>query len=205
MSGIGADEIFYGYDNARKQLIFSDIIKFVDILPNTFLQILEKICSKSSDLKLLFELARVKNNNRKGYLYQKEALQKGFLNFNYSLLLDFWAQKVNTKNYIDVSNWLGLIIENAHSITISSDLPPMMYGIEARAPFLDVNVVELAFRIDAHKKVGKSINGQNRNKLILKQAFEKIIPNEILYASKKGFGYGIQVGRQEENLFFKKG
>lgn len=205
MSGIGADEIFYGYDNSRKQLIFSDIIKFVEILPNTFLQILEKICSKSNDLKLLFELARVKNNNRKGYLYQKEALQKGFLNFNYNLLLDFWSQKVNTKNYIDVSNWLGLIIENAHSITISADLPPMMYGIEARAPFLDVNVVELAFRIDAHKKVGKSINGQNRNKFILKQAFEKIIPNEILYASKKGFGYGIQVGRQEENLFFKKG
>ena len=205
MSGIGADEIFYGYDNVKKQLLFSDIIKFVEILPNSFLRILEKICSKSEDLRLLFELARVKNKNRKGYLYQKEALQKGFLNFDYSYLLDFWAQKVNTKSYIDMSNWLGLISENAHSITISSDLPPMMYGIEARAPFLDVNVIELGFKINAHKKVGKNISGQNTNKLILKQAFEEILPNEILYASKKGFGYGIQLGRQEEKLFFKKG
>ena len=104
-----------------------------------------------------------------------------------------------------MSNWLGLISENAHSITISSDLPPMMYGIEARAPFLDVNVIELGFKINAHKKVGKNISGQNTNKLILKQAFEEILPNEILYASKKGFGYGIQLGRQEEKLFFKKG
>lgn len=30
------------------------------------------------------------------------------------------------------------------------------------------------------------------NKLILKQAFEGLLPDNILYASKKGFGYGIK-------------
>ncbi|MEA2017155.1 MAG: asparagine synthase C-terminal domain-containing protein, partial [Campylobacterota bacterium] len=85
----------------------------------------------------------------------------------------------------------GLMSENAHSITISTDLPPMMYSIEARAPFLDHRVIEMAFKIDAHRKIAKK-DGRANNKLILKQAFEELLPDEILYASKKGFGYGIK-------------
>jgi len=49
----------------------------------------------------------------------------------------------------------------------------------------------MAFKIDAHRKIAKK-DGRSNNKLILKQAFEGLIPNDILYASKKGFGYGIE-------------
>ena len=201
MTGIGADEIFYGYDGMYKQLLFSDIVKFLEILPNKFLKLFEKIFSFNNELKLLFELAQIENLKRKGYLYQKEALQKGFTDFNYNTLLDYWAFKVKTKNYIDVSNWLGLITENAHSITISSDLPAMMFSIETRAPFLDYRVVELAFKIDAHRKV-KKIKNKEINKFILKKAFEGLIPENILYGKKKGFGYGIQNNTNEEKIFF---
>lgn len=191
MSGIGADEIFYGYDGANKQLFFSDIVKMIEFLPNAVLKTFEKIFSKQKDLKLLFELAQKENLKRKGYLYSQEAKQKGLNNYNYSTLIDFWAEKINTNNYIDVSNWIGLMSENTHSITISADLPSMMYSIEARAPFLDYRVIEMAFKIDAHRKIAKK-DGRSNNKLILKQAFEGLIPNDILYASKKGFGYGIE-------------
>lgn len=202
MSGIGADEIFYGYDGMIKQLLFSDIVKIVELLPNSFLKTFEKIFSFSADMKLMFELAQMENYKRKGYLYSKEAEKKGLSNFNYSTLIDFWAEKIKTKNYIDSSNWIGLMSENAHSITISTDLPPMMYSIEARAPFLDYRVIEMAFKIDAHRKISKK-NGYEINKLILKQAFECLLPKDILYAKKKGFGYGIQTGTSEEKEFFK--
>jgi len=190
MSGIGADEIFYGYDGANKQLLFSDIVKMIEILPNVLLKTFEKIFSVSSNLKLMFELAQKENLKRKGYLYSKEATEKGIDNFDYSTLIDFWAKKIKTNNYIDVSNWIGLITENAHSITISTDLPSMIYSIETRAPFLDYRVIELAFKIDAHRKISKK-DGKANNKLILKQTFEGLIPKDILYAKKKGFGYGI--------------
>jgi len=193
MSGIGADEIFYGYDGANKQLFFSDIVKMIEFLPNSLLKTFEKIFSFNKELKLLFELAMRKNNKRKGYLYQKEAQKKGYFRYNFNNLIDFWAEKVKTNNYIDISNWIALISENAHSVTISTDLPPMMYSIEARAPFLDYRVIELAFKIDAHKKISK-IDGRANNKLILKESFEDLLPKEILYASKKGFGYGIKEG-----------
>lgn len=190
MSGIGADEIFYGYDGANKQLLFSDMIKVVEFLPKSLLKIFAKIFSSNKEYKLLFELAQKENHQRKGFLYYAEAKEKGMVNYNYNALIDFWAEKVSTNNYIDISNWLGLIVENAHSITISSDIPSMMYSIECRSPFLDYKVVELALKIDAHRKVSKKGKMLN-NKLILKQAFEGIIPKDILYASKKGFGYGI--------------
>ena len=140
---------------------------------------------------MLFELAQIENYNRKGCLYSKEAKEKGLEDFDYSTLIDFWAEKIKTNNYIDSSNWIGLMSENAHSITISTDLPPMMYSIEARAPFLDYRVIEMAFKIDAHRKIAKK-DGRANNKLILKQAFEGLIPDDILYAKKKGFGYGIK-------------
>ncbi|MFS1413831.1 asparagine synthase (glutamine-hydrolyzing) [Vibrio sp. 10N.286.49.C2] len=191
MTGLGADEIFYGYDGANRQMLFSDIVKFMEVLPNKLLSTFEKIFTRSPELKLLFELAQQKNNRRKGYLYKKEALDKGLIDFDYSTLLNFWADKINATSYIDSANWLGLITENAHSITISSDLPAMMYSIETRAPFLDYRVIELALRIDAHRKISKK-SGRANNKLILKQAFEDLVPEHILYASKKGFGYGIK-------------
>lgn len=191
MSGIGADEIFYGYDGANKQLLFSDIVKMIEFLPNAMLKTFEKIFSFNPQAKLLFELAQKQNLKRKGYLYNQEAKQKGLNGYNYNTLIDFWADKIKTNNYIDVSNWIGLMSENAHSITISTDLPPMMYSIEARAPFLDHRVIEMAFKIDAHRKIAKK-DARANNKLILKQAFERLLPSEILYASKKGFGYGIR-------------
>jgi asparagine synthase (glutamine-hydrolysing) len=190
MSGIGADEIFYGYDGANKQLLFSDMVKILELLPNIFLQLFAKIFSFNKELYILFELAQKSNNKRKGYLYNKETQEKNITHYDYNMLLDFWADKVRTNNYIDISNWLGLMSENSHSITISSDLPPMMYSIETRAPFLDHKVIEMAFKINAHRKISKR-NKRSNNKLILKQAFEGLIPNDVLYASKKGFGYGI--------------
>jgi asparagine synthase (glutamine-hydrolysing) len=198
MTGIGSDEIFYGYDGEYRQLLFSDIVRFLEVLPKKFLKLFEKIFSFNKDLKLLFELAQIENWKRKGYLYQKEAVTKGYFDYNYNTILDFWTEKVkNAKYYIDISNWLGLITENAHSITITADLPSMMFSIESRAPFLDHRVVELAFKINAHKKVSRK-----DRKIILKKAFKKLIPEKILCASKKGFGYGIQNNSKEEEKFF---
>jgi asparagine synthase (glutamine-hydrolysing) len=191
MSGVGADEIFYGYNGANKQLFFSDIVKMLELLPTGVLKTFEKIFSFKQDLKLLFQLAQKNNIQRKGYLYRKEAEKKYLGPHKYNELIDFWSNKVQTNNYIDISNWVGLMSENSHSITISSDLPSMMYGIETRAPFLDHNVIEMAFKIDAHRKISKR-NGEANNKLILKQAFEDLLPDKILYATKKGFGYGIE-------------
>ncbi|MEJ2115118.1 MAG: asparagine synthase-related protein, partial [Gammaproteobacteria bacterium] len=60
------------------------------------------------------------------------------------------------------------------------------YSLEARAPFLDHKVVELAFNIPARKHLNLG-NG----KLWLKRAFTEKLPRNIWKRRKQGFGVPI--------------
>lgn len=58
----------------------------------------------------------------------------------------------------------------------------MANSIESRNPFLDTNLVEFVLKIQPALKVkGGS------EKYLLKKAFDKIIPHEILYRPKDSF------------------
>lgn len=191
MTGVGADEIFFGYDGTRRQLIFSDLLTLVEKLPTFWLEKFSSLFRSHSSLELLWSMARLENSKRKGFLYNREALRKGYGDeFDYGAIFEYWANLFPFENYIESSNFMGLILENAHSITISSDLVPMHFSVEARAPFLDHRVIELGFKIQAKYKTSSYI-GKVNNKRILKEAFSTLLPPEILYAKKKGFGYAL--------------
>ncbi len=66
------------------------------------------------------------------------------------------------------------------------DRATMMHGLEARAPFLDINFVNFVRRIPS---AWKYRHGQT--KYILKKALEPVLPADILYRKKKGFGVPI--------------
>ena len=71
-------------------------------------------------------------------------------------------------------------------ILVKVDRATMMHGLEARAPFLDINVVNFARRIPS---AWKYRHGQT--KYILKKALEPLLPADVLYRKKKGFGVPI--------------
>jgi len=58
----------------------------------------------------------------------------------------------------------------------------MATSLETRAPFLDADVMELAFSMPGHLKVRG-----NERKIILKQALKGILPDSILFRKKEGF------------------
>jgi asparagine synthase (glutamine-hydrolysing) len=62
----------------------------------------------------------------------------------------------------------------------------MMHGLEARAPFLDIDLVDFVRRIPA---AWKFRNGET--KYLLKKALEPILPRAVIYRKKKGFGVPI--------------
>jgi asparagine synthase (glutamine-hydrolysing) len=68
-------------------------------------------------------------------------------------------------------------------ILVKVDRASMMHGLEVRAPFLDIELVDFARRIPSSYKLR---NGTT--KYILKKALESVLPHDILYRSKKGFG-----------------
>ncbi len=71
-------------------------------------------------------------------------------------------------------------------ILVKVDRATMMHGLEARAPFLDINFVDFARRIPS---AWKFRNGQT--KYILKKALEPVLPPDVLHRKKKGFGVPI--------------
>ncbi|MBL9033683.1 MAG: asparagine synthase (glutamine-hydrolyzing) [Rhodospirillaceae bacterium] len=68
-------------------------------------------------------------------------------------------------------------------VLVKSDRTAMMHSVEARAPFLDNDVVDLARRIPSRLKLH---NGTT--KFILKAAMTGLLPDWVLARRKQGFG-----------------
>ena len=75
------------------------------------------------------------------------------------------------------------------------DRASMMHSLEVRAPFLDIELVDFVRRIPAKYKYR---NGET--KYLLKRALEPVLPKEILYRTKKGFGVPIGKWFQKEEI-----
>ena len=71
----------------------------------------------------------------------------------------------------------------------------MAWGVEPRVPFLDVEFLDVAMRMDAaHKMVKPGPTGRPIEKAILREAFEGYLPDEILWRQKEQFSDGVGYG-----------
>ena len=83
---------------------------------------------------------------------------------------------LNRQLYADLSLYL------ADDILVKVDRMSMATSLETRAPFLDGDLMELAFSMPGHLKIR---NGER--KWILKQAMQDVLPDTILNRKKEGF------------------
>lgn len=82
--------------------------------------------------------------------------------------------------YADVSMYLP------YDLLVKVDIASMANSLEARSPFLDHRLMEFAASLPA----GLKLRGR-QGKYILKKAFEPLLPREVLYRRKMGFGVPI--------------
>lgn len=78
-------------------------------------------------------------------------------------------------------------------IVVKIDRATMAVGLEARTPFLDIDVVEFALRLPIAYK---------RNKRILREVMKGRLPDEIISRKKQGFGIPISSWFSESLLPF---
>lgn len=76
--------------------------------------------------------------------------------------------------------WDNFLVKNLHY----TDRMSMANAVESRVPFLDHRIVELAFSLPHHYKLGKNLT----SKRILKTAYKKELPAPIINRRKAGFG-----------------
>jgi asparagine synthase (glutamine-hydrolysing) len=194
LTGHGADELFYGYTGHVQTARLSRWIKHLEWIS----PVLRKLPTSKMPRPLLALSSR--QGERKAALYRQygEKIWPGIiapemiseLDNVVSQEMEMWGELVPTSDYIDESNFVGLMVENTHSVTIAADLPAMMASVEMRAPFLDQQIISAALAVPYEDKISR--NGDlSRLKLILKKAVSDLVPEELLYAPKRGFGFGI--------------
>ena len=83
--------------------------------------------------------------------------------------------------------YTDLMIYLADDILVKVDRMSMATSLETRAPFLDVDVMELAFSMPGTLKVRDGVR-----KYVLKQAMRGIVPERILHRKKEGFSIPIK-------------
>lgn len=69
----------------------------------------------------------------------------------------------------------------------------MAWGVEPRVPFLDVEFMDVAMRMDAQAKMVDKAAGRIE-KSILREAFEGYLPDSILWRQKEQFSDGVGYG-----------
>lgn len=83
---------------------------------------------------------------------------------------------LNRQLYTDLCVYL------ADDILVKVDRMAMATSLETRAPFLDTEVMELAFSMPGHLKIRDGVR-----KWVLKQAMRPLVPQDILQRRKEGF------------------
>ncbi len=102
---------------------------------------------------------------------------------------EVYADAINAWQTSDADDLTGRSIEFygrfylQDGVLTKVDRASMMVGLEVRAPFLDNHVVEFAQRLPSSLKYRKGTS-----KYLLKKAMKGILPDDLLYRPKKGFG-----------------
>jgi asparagine synthase (glutamine-hydrolysing) len=200
LSGDGGDELFGGYDAYQAQELATRFAWMGDtLLPaaaavaaalpptekkkglvNKFKRFTLGATQAPSDLGHYRWMVYL-SPRAKGRLYAaplREGLTRGDVYAPVRDTLDRFGHDdlVNRQLYADLSLYL------ADDILVKVDRMSMATSLETRAPFLDADVMELAFSMPGDFKIR---NGDR--KWILKQAMRGMLPERILTRRKEGF------------------
>jgi asparagine synthase (glutamine-hydrolysing) len=117
---------------------------------------------------------------------KEKLLANGHRRDSYDLVARLWAEaegQLPNADLLQKMTYLELKQRLAELLLMRVDKMTMATSIEARVPFLDHEFVEFAFSLPERMKVR---DGQG--KYILKRAVEGLLPKEIIYRPKQGFG-----------------
>jgi len=182
ITGNGSDELFYGYISHPKTLLFSYMFKILDNL-----KIIDNI-----KLKIL-----------KYWLTSKKNRSPFDLSITLSLFKEYekFIKPLVGSYLIDFSNFWALISENAHSITLVGDVSGMKNSVEVRNPFLNHELIELAYSLNPRLKIKNLLDKRGEyTKWILKEIFRGSPIEEVFYLPKMGFGFNMPLDYRFKNL-----
>lgn len=207
ISGAGGDEIFAGYKRhySSFRYIFLGILnniklideKLIKIFPNKIQNYLYKLKSK--------KIAHLSNTSGQNFgvvfsLIHNKDIKDFILNYVEELFFRINNQlndKDNFKNILstDLENYLP------DNILLAFDKMTMLNSIEGRVPFLDHRIIELIYANNLDLTSGQSFKN---SKKILRNIYQKKLPNYIFEKEKIGFNAPLNEWKKYNQKYFNK-
>lgn len=203
--GEGADELFSGYQHYIREFDFYN--KFYKIIPSIIGKVIYKGSNKFLKYHPITEYFRRSAHHNGSFLggastagfteHLKQAMGFSLNTYSSSQISTKYMNKAKGENFDYLNQMVYFEIKNrlAELLLMRVDKMTMAHSIEARVPFLDHRLVELAMQIPQELKIKNKIP-----KYILKKSCEGILPNSIIYRKKQGFAAPISIWMKEGRL-----
>jgi len=200
LGGDGGDELFAGYDPFRA-LRSSE--RYAQLVPRPMHRAIRLLASRlpvshaniSLDFKIKRTLMGLSHPPKLWNAVWMGALEPGEIEalFRepcdpeeiYSEAIETW-DRCRQPNLVDRTLQFFTCLYLQDVILAKVDRASMMSSLEARSPFLDLELVDIARRIPWQLKLRRG-----QTKWILKKALSPLLPREIVDRPKKGFGMPI--------------
>jgi asparagine synthase (glutamine-hydrolysing) len=202
LSGEGADELFWGYDYYRRQMCFDRLAPFMPRLknwkwPGGILSALESNPHVPGPLSRLCKIAAISHDTGCGRwtsIFGDSALER-LLTYSSDKRSDavLAAALTRLKTRVPASEAalaLDLLYWLPDDLLVKVDRCSMAHGIEARAPYLDHRVVELALRLPKELKTGSGVG-----KIVLRELLRRKLPRETaaIISTRRKHGFDVPI------------
>lgn len=193
LSGDGGDELFAGYNSYDKMMMLYRKKHY----PKSLFTLANKLIPDHIPGKgITYYLSKDKNNIGAYFCLWKDYERRKIflpdinskLNGNYSENLKIDFIKASKGDFLTKMQQLDMQTYMVDDILTKVDRASMMNSLEARVPLIDHKFAELSFTIPSELKMKGNIK-----KYILKEAFSKILPPEIISHKKQGFAVPLSI------------
>ena len=204
LNGDGGDESFAGYERYMAMQIAESYQHVPAIFRKSFIEWPVGLLptskvkkTRSRDIQRFITAANLPRDERYYYwmstikdrlkdeLYTDDFKRRTLGNRPFSLL-EKWYEKGKGSGVLDATMLADQMTYLPNDLLVKVDIASMANSLEARSPFLDHNLIEFAASLPESMKMKNF-----QTKYLLKKVAAKLVPKDVIYRKKMGFGVPI--------------
>jgi asparagine synthase (glutamine-hydrolysing) len=204
LNGDGGDESFAGYERYAAMRIAERYHKIPAVLRKTLIESAVNLIptseikrSRARDLKRFIKAASLPRVERyfrwvsaidrqaKTELYTKDFAER-VKSHDAAGFVGNWFATANGSGILDTTLLTDQMTYLPNDLLVKVDIASMANSLEARSPFLDHKVIEFAASLPEDLKMRRM-----ETKSLLKKVAARLVPPEVIYRRKMGFGVPI--------------